>query len=141
VTFGWLAFAEIPAIIMATIAMEIFGRKIVLFFLLLMGGISCISPIFLPESYRWLITVLAVFGRSNISAAFSLIYVYSVEIFPTVLRSSGLGMCSMCSRIGGILAPQLIELKIFGHFFSILISGVVSVMAGLLFVSETHLST
>ncbi len=77
-----------------------------------MGGISCISPIFLPESYRWLITVLAVFGRSYISAAYSLIYVYSVEIFPTVLRSSGLGMCSMCSRVGGILAPQLIELVI-----------------------------
>ncbi len=97
---------------MATIAMEIFGRKKVLFFLLIIGGISCIIPIFLPESYRWLITVLTVFGRSNISAAFSLIYVYSVEIFPTVLRSSGLGMCSMCSRIGGILAPQLIELVI-----------------------------
>ncbi len=112
VTFGWLAFAEIPAIMMATIAMETFGRKKVLFFLLIIGGISCISPIFLPESYRSLITVLAVFGRSNISAAYSLIYVYSVEIFPTVLRSSGLGMCSMCSRIGGILAPQLIELVI-----------------------------
>ncbi|CAG2176073.1 unnamed protein product, partial [Oppiella nova] len=111
VTFGFLALAEIPAIILATIAMQIYGRKIVLCLLLIMGGISCITPVFLSDYYNAYITVCAVLGKSMIAAAFSLIYVYSVEIFPTILRSSGLGMCSMSSRIGGILAPQLIGLS------------------------------
>ena len=94
--------------------MQLLGRKKTLFLLLTVGGLSCMAPALLPEgSAEPYSTVLAIFGKSNIAAAFALIYVYSVEIFPTVLRSSGLGMCSMFSRLGGILAPQLIELVSF----------------------------
>ena len=127
VTFGWLALAEIPSILLSTYAMQVFGRKKVLCFLLIFGGIACIAPVFLTESYRSYLTVFAVLGKSLIAAAFSLIYVYSVEIFPTVLRSSGLGMCSMCSRIGGILAPHLIELVIWVFIDFWLIFGLIFV--------------
>ncbi|CAG2179891.1 unnamed protein product [Oppiella nova] len=44
-------------------------------------------------------------------------------------------MCSMSSRIGGILAPQLIGLSSFGKSFPLLIAGLVSVMAGILVVN------
>lgn len=106
-TFTWLSFVEIPAVALATFAMEMFGRRKVLIYLLILAGLSCLATIFLPKEFVWLTTALSVFGKSNISASFALIYIYSVEIFPTVLRSSGLGLCSMFSRIGGILAPHV----------------------------------
>lgn len=111
-TFFWLSFIEIPGILITTIAMNYFGRKPVLQTLLLIGGFSCILPTFIPNEYSWINTWLAIIGKSNISGSFSLIYIYSVEIFPTVLRSTGLGMCSMFSRFGGILAPHLVTLVI-----------------------------
>ena len=39
-----------------------------------------------------------------------MIYVYSAELFPTVMRNSGMGLCSLCARIGGILAPYIADL-------------------------------
>ena len=109
-TFILLSLVEVPGDMLATYAMQKIGRKKVLFITLCLGGLSCAATAVIPNSYSACVTALAIFGKSQIAAAFSLCYVYSVEIFPTVLRSSGLGMCNMCSRIGSILAPQLLQL-------------------------------
>ena len=49
--------------------------------------------------------IMASLGRFGISAAFAIMYLYSVELFPTVLRTGGFGSASMISRVGSILAP------------------------------------
>ncbi|XP_035825611.1 solute carrier family 22 member 1-like [Aplysia californica] len=54
---------------------------------------------------EWINVVLALVGRFGASAAFAVIYIYSAELFPTVMRNSGMGVSSVCARIGGILAP------------------------------------
>ena len=46
-------------------------------------------------------------GKASISASFSIVYLLATEVFPTVLRTVGLGMSSMCARAGGILAPYI----------------------------------
>jgi hypothetical protein len=37
------------------------------------------------------------------SISFAIIYLYSTELFPTNLRTTGLGICSMIGRLGAIL--------------------------------------
>ncbi|KFP34799.1 Solute carrier family 22 member 13, partial [Chlamydotis macqueenii] len=68
-------------------------------------------------------TVLAIIGKFTASASFSTSYVYSAELFPTVVRQTGVGLCSMSGRVAGILAPlirlldqyhQTIPMAIFG---------------------------
>jgi hypothetical protein len=49
---------------------------------------------------------LYLFGKFAITGAFDTTYVFTAEIFPTKLRNSMLGMCSMVGRIGSMLAPQ-----------------------------------
>ena len=47
-------------------------------------------------------------GKFGATAAFNVAYLYTAEMYPTQIRSTAVGMCSMMSRIGGILAPQVL---------------------------------
>jgi hypothetical protein len=44
------------------------------------------------------------------SASYAIIYLYSSELFPTSIRNSCMGSCSMMARIGAITAPFIIGL-------------------------------
>jgi len=39
---------------------------------------------------------------------FSVVYVYAPELYPTTVRSIGMGLASMMARIGGVAAPYII---------------------------------
>ncbi|KFO05759.1 Solute carrier family 22 member 13, partial [Balearica regulorum gibbericeps] len=52
-------------------------------------------------------TVLAIIGKFTATASFSTSYVYSAELFPTVVRPPGVGLCSMSARVAGIIAPLI----------------------------------
>ena len=54
-------------------------------------------------------TMMAMFGKLSITVAYSLVYVYAAEIFPTESRNIGLSTSSMSARLGSIVAPQMGE--------------------------------
>ena len=53
---------------------------------------------------------LAITTKSSIGAVFGGMWIYTGEIFPTIVRSSSTGLCSMSARIGAMLSPLLFEL-------------------------------
>jgi MFS family permease len=55
-------------------------------------------------------TCLSFVARFAISGVYNIIYTYTAEVYPTVLRAKGLGFNSICARLGGIIFPLLIEL-------------------------------
>ena len=59
---------------------------------------------------EWILRGLSITGRMFVAAAFMSIYVMSTELFPTMLRSFGLGSCCMLSRIGGLASPYVADL-------------------------------
>ncbi|XP_023152726.1 organic cation transporter protein isoform X2 [Amphiprion ocellaris] len=87
------------------------SRKISQLAFLAVGGTACLLTIFIPSELSNVKTVLAMIGKFGITASLSIIYVYSAEVFPTVIRQNGIGIGSMCARTGGVLAPMMYLLR------------------------------
>ncbi|XP_071801497.1 organic cation transporter protein-like [Asterias amurensis] len=128
---------EIPALIYATFAVEKFGRKWNTAILELIGGVACLATIFIPIGI-WR-TVVSMIGKFCISATFSIIYLYTTELFPTPVRAVGLGLCSVAARVGGILSPIILLLGDVFEALPLILFGSSAVVAGMLalFLPET----
>ncbi|KAK8386156.1 hypothetical protein O3P69_010703 [Scylla paramamosain] len=125
---------EIPSYVFSYLVLDRMGRKGTLTFVLLLGGGACFISGFIPKEIEWLIVTLSLVGKFGIAAAFAIVYVYSAEIFPTEYRSVGIGACSMCARIGGILAPFISSLASIYQPLPLLVFGVLSIISGLLII-------
>ncbi|CAM5094756.1 unnamed protein product, partial [Eretmochelys imbricata] len=78
------------------------------------------------------VTTLAVIGKFAIAAALSISYVYSAELFPTIIRLTGVGLCSMSARVGGIISPLISLLDKYHPAIPMAIFGSTLVTAGIL---------
>jgi len=66
-----------------------------------------------PENLYWaspLISVLCMWVKMNISGTFVVAYVQAMEIFPTCVRQSGIGLCSFISQMISIGGPYAIAM-------------------------------
>ncbi|XP_068200657.1 solute carrier family 22 member 21-like [Palaemon carinicauda] len=134
VNFILTMLIEIPSYVFSYLVLDRMGRKGTLSFVLLLGGLACFLSGFIPEDIGWLIVTLSLVGKFGIAAAFAIIYVYSAEIFPTEYRSVGIGACSMCARIGGLIAPFVAYTAETYKPLPLLIFGALSIISGMLIV-------
>ncbi|KAH8270841.1 hypothetical protein KR018_006821 [Drosophila ironensis] len=134
------ASAGIPGTCLCVLLTILLGRKKTL---LLSNGISAVGLCLLCilSSQDPNITIaFAIMGLFGASITFPNVYLYGAELFPTVVRSNGLGLCSMLGRIGGVLAPMINDLSIYGKWITPMIFGIFSVLAfiGTCFLPETR---
>lgn len=103
---------ELPGYFITNILMEKLGRKKTLFLGMMGSGVFCILAEVVPgEIYK---TVFYVIGKLLITIAFSCLYIFTIEVFPTSLRHRFFSICSIVGRLGSILTmstPLLIELS------------------------------
>nr|XP_020661986.1 solute carrier family 22 member 13-like [Pogona vitticeps] len=96
---------ELPSRISCIFLLQWIGRKKCQAAWLLLGGVMCLLIPAIPKDYPVIVTTLAVIGKSALGASFTTSYVFSAEVFPTVVRQTGLGLCSTAARVAGILSP------------------------------------
>ncbi|XP_053456055.1 solute carrier family 22 member 13 [Nycticebus coucang] len=123
---------EVPARYASIFMMQKWGRKWSQLGTLVLGGLMCITIIFIPAGAPVVVTVLAVVGKIATAAAFTIAYVYSAELFPTIVRQTGMGLVGIFSRIGGIVTPLVILLEEYHAGLPLLIIGSFPIVAGLL---------
>lgn len=126
---------EILAYIFTITLITKVGRRISLYGGLIMSSVGLLcSSIILEnsadnESLKTLSVVFAMVGKVGSSICNAGIYTVTVELFPTVLRSNGLGIGSASSRVGGTLAAFIIALQKYIRWLPNLILGLLGAVA------------
>lgn len=84
----FLSIVEIPSYIAIIFTLDLLGRRTITSTLMLIGGICCIAASYIEQGST-LATVIVMIGKFMIAGSFAVIYNYSAELFPTVIRNSG----------------------------------------------------
>ncbi|GFQ96155.1 organic cation transporter protein [Trichonephila clavata] len=101
---------EFPSYALVLWGIKRWGRRPTHVSLMLVGGAACAAILPIPADLAWLSTTFAMVGKFCITGSFGILYLYTTEVFPTSVRNVTLGSCSMCARIGSILAPFVRDL-------------------------------
>ncbi|KAK0174417.1 hypothetical protein PV327_010186 [Microctonus hyperodae] len=130
---------EIPSYVITWYAMDRLGRRWVLCLTMLLGGIACVSCMFVPEDAVWVTVSLAMIGKFGIAASFAVFYVFVGELLPTVLRSQAMGIASFIAGIGLLTFPYIVHLAVYSRVLPLIVMGSLSVAGALtsIFLPET----
>nr|XP_032825749.1 organic cation transporter protein-like isoform X1 [Petromyzon marinus] len=122
---------EIPArfLLLATLPKS---RRMSQVGFLAFGGLFCILTVTVPSDMSTVRTGLAMLGKFGVTASFVVIFIYTAEIYPTVIRQMGVGMSSMFARFGGVLAPLVSLAFPPGHAGPMAMFGAMSLLAAAL---------
>uniref|UniRef100_A0A8C7E9Z4 Solute carrier family 22 member 7 n=1 Tax=Nothoprocta perdicaria TaxID=30464 RepID=A0A8C7E9Z4_NOTPE len=93
---------EIPAKLIMYVLVNRVGRRQSQAWTLILTGLCIGANVIIPNSLR---SVVAVMGKGFSESAFTTVFLYTSELYPTVLRQSGMGYTSFVARLGGALAP------------------------------------
>ncbi|XP_044125193.1 solute carrier family 22 member 6-B-like [Bufo gargarizans] len=96
---------DIPAKFFSYFVITHMGRRVLQAASLILAGIAILVNVFVPEEFQTVRTSMAVFGKGCLAASFNCVFLYTGELYPTVIRQSGMGLGTMMARLGGIVAP------------------------------------
>ena len=101
------SLADLPGYCITLVTSIYIGRKKVICFNFLFTGSILVAIGLIPETYTTARVALAILGRMFSSVVFNTIFLWTFEIYPTVVRSQGMNICQMFSRAGSTAAPFL----------------------------------
>ncbi|XP_039228739.1 organic cation transporter protein isoform X2 [Drosophila yakuba] len=149
--FALVCLVEIPGYSLAWLFLRRFGRRMALSGSLLLCSITCVASGFVTLAQgdwipcptggesrhswscaNWLVVTLFLVGKLGITSSFAVIYTFTAEMMPTVIRSGGVGVMSTFARFGAMLAPFVPLLASYYDPLPLLLFGSLSLVAGLL---------
>ncbi|XP_066936713.1 solute carrier family 22 member 15-like [Clytia hemisphaerica] len=139
------SLVEFPAAVIAVLASMYLGRKRTTQIPMILGGLCCALVVAIDEKTedKHLINVrltLGLFGKFFITLAYDVIYTWTVELYPTQIRTEAMGFVQITSRLGAMLSPWVVDglgtVKVWAPF---VLMGVLSVLVGVFlhFLPET----
>ncbi|KIH69079.1 transporter, major facilitator family protein [Ancylostoma duodenale] len=142
--FIFAALVEIPALVLVYLNIDRIGRRIVTSTGYFLAGACLLLNHFLGDDVPLVVSVVQMMiSKGAITGTYAAIYTYTPELFPTVIRNTAMGVCSMVARLGAIsgtyLSMWLAETPN-GKVYMILPFAVMTIVAAaltLLFLPET----
>ncbi|XP_049872477.1 organic cation transporter protein isoform X2 [Pectinophora gossypiella] len=124
-----MGVVELPSYVIIVYFMDRVGHRALISMMMLLGGIACLVVVALPHGSNSATGVVMV-GKLFISGSYSIIYKYSAELFPTVVRSSGVGLGSMFASVSGALTPLISLLDTLNPKIPTIIFGFIAILSG-----------
>uniref|UniRef100_A0A8C0G438 Major facilitator superfamily (MFS) profile domain-containing protein n=1 Tax=Chelonoidis abingdonii TaxID=106734 RepID=A0A8C0G438_CHEAB len=122
---------DFPAKFISVLTISFIGRRFTQALALILAGLSILANIFVPQDLKILRTVLAVFGKGCLAASFNCVYLYTSELYPTVIRQTGMGLTNTMARLGSITAPLVKMLEEYIPFLPLIIYGAAPIISGI----------
>ncbi|XP_073336005.1 solute carrier family 22 member 6 isoform X3 [Pagrus major] len=107
IIFGAVDF---PFKLIALASLTYLGRRITQAACLFLSALIIFANIFVPSDMQTLRTTLACLGKGFTSSSFTVVYLYTGELYPTIIRQTGMGFVSTMARIGSMAAPAVLIL-------------------------------
>nr|XP_043624604.1 organic cation/carnitine transporter 7-like isoform X2 [Erigeron canadensis] len=99
------SLAELPGLGLAALILDRVGRKISME-IMIVSGFVLLFPLVVHQNA--IMTTFFLFGaRMFISASFIIVCIYTPEVYPTNLRTTGVGIATGIGRIGGMVCPLI----------------------------------
>ncbi|XP_051632375.1 solute carrier family 22 member 6 isoform X2 [Manacus candei] len=96
---------DIPAKFLSVLAISGLGRRAAQGGALALAGLCILANILVPSELPTLRMALAVVGKGSLAASFNCAYIFTGELFPTIIRQTGMGLGGTMARVGGMVAP------------------------------------
>ncbi|XP_036407594.1 solute carrier family 22 member 4-like isoform X2 [Megalops cyprinoides] len=126
------ALMEVAAYFWAWLMLKVTSRRAVISSTLLTGGAVLLLTQIVPRDLNILSIVLVMIGKFGITAAFSVMYISAMELFPTVVRGMGVSICSMASKIGSTISPYFAFIGAYNEALPYIVMGLMTLTVGLL---------
>ena len=110
VTFLLSGLVELPSQLLSALFLRFIGRRNLFVIFMLMTAISCLAII--PSKSEWMKVSFALLGKFGVSSSWNVMSIHGPELFPTILRNTGIGSSSVVGRIGSLSAPFMKNLVI-----------------------------
>ncbi|CAJ1063490.1 solute carrier family 22 member 5-like [Xyrichtys novacula] len=133
------AAIEVPAYITSWLASRYLPRRLSIICILLLGGVSLYLIQLIPKGLLNLAVALEMMGKYSITSGTSLLYAYTSELYPTVLRNTAIGTCSTASRLGSCISPFVLQLSTYFKYLPYIVLGTIAIVCAfaVLFLPET----
>ncbi|XP_003798746.1 solute carrier family 22 member 6 isoform X2 [Otolemur garnettii] len=96
---------DLPAKLVCFLIINSLGRRPAQMASLLLAGICILVNGVVPQDQSIVRTSFAVLGKGCLAASFNCIFLYTGELYPTMIRQTGMGMGSTMARVGSIVSP------------------------------------
>ncbi|XP_041370467.1 organic cation transporter protein-like [Gigantopelta aegis] len=110
----FMGLVELPAHVICVFTILWSGRRRLMCVFLLICAVTSGAAVFVPEytesgvSLQSLKIGLVMLGKFGITGSYSTVYLFSAELFPTVVRNQAMGMASFFENLGSISAPFIV---------------------------------
>ncbi|XP_028249745.1 solute carrier family 22 member 5-like [Parambassis ranga] len=134
-----LAAVELPASVASWLVACSLPRYLSFIAFSLLGTVALLLIQVTLHNHPAITLFLVLLGKFGVMAGNGVLYIYTGELSPTVIRTTAMSSCTMFSRVGSSLSPYLLQLAVFYPFLPWTIVSCLSLLSVLfcIFLPET----